>query len=57
MFKKIPHAQQMFGDKEKHILCKHYKVNHHNMTTALFIPKTNHAVVVIGKENRLKCQF
>ena len=57
MFKKIPHAQQMFRDKEKHILCKHYKVNHHNMTIALFIPKTNHAVAVIGKENRLKCQF
>jgi len=34
MFTIIPHAQQMFKDKEKHILRKHCRVNH-LMTPAL----------------------
>jgi len=37
----------MFKDKEKHILRKHYRLNHH-LTSNILIPNKNHIIVELG---------
>ena len=56
MFKTFHMPQQMFKDKEKHILRKHYRLNYH-LTSNILIPNKNQIIVKIGNKKKRRSQL